>query len=318
MKYNIFKGNKSFEISFNKIYIDFDLFTRIMIVSGDDDPTYPMIKSVYELYDFEPHWFVFMYHAFYSIESAVKMCKIMPAKEYWNEVKFRKLREKNKFSFGYERRGLRNVDNQVKHLNAVVKFLDEIDDHLIDNLTYRRGVENLPQNGGWASFKNAEIFEKALGYKQLEIPDLGIDHRDVNSDSDGPIPALRLLYGWENHYFNDIIPAWNRLGVALAEEYGVSVGKIETCLCKFIKPIKGQYFPGHDIYEFHSLKDVLGMENWETVMNDNFSERFLEPITHEQFKRNNKYYSEKGKYLNSDFASEMESVNVLEVILNID
>lgn len=317
MEYTLQNGNK-FSIETEKIFKDFDLFTRALIGSNDVDPTYPMIHDISELYCFEPKWFAFIYHSFYSLESAIYICSIFNKKGDWDPVYFRRLRENNKFSFGYERRGLRDINKQIEHLEAVVKFLDNIDKYLVDNETYQVALRTLPNNGGWASFKNAEIFEKALGYKCLEIKDLGIDHRDPNSDKDGPIPALRLLYGWDNKFDNSYKPIWNKFGCTLASEYGVSVGKIETSLCKFIKPFKGKYYIGHDIEEFHSLKDLMGERDWKFVMRNNFDERFWKnPVSKEEMKERNYHYLKTGEFLNKDFISKLKSVNVIDILLNM-
>jgi len=311
------ENGQMFVAEFEKVFKDFDLFTRALISSNDVDPTYPMIHDIAEYYGYEYRWFAFMYQSFYSLESAILTCEWMPDHEHWDAGEFRKWREKNHLQFGVERRGLRRLDAHVEHLDSVVRFIPEMGKYTTDNRTYRRAVEALPHNGGWASFKNAEIFEKGFGYDSLSIVDLGISHRNPNSDKDGPIPALRLLYGWNNHYNGEYIKLWDRFGENLARAYDVSIGKIETSLCKYIKPYKGKYYIGHDIDEFHALKEVMGDKAWKEVMSNNFDERFwLKPVTHNDIRKKRKHYTETGEYLNVDFAEQMKSADVVEILLN--
>lgn len=281
--------------------------------TNDDDPTYLFIRDVVDLYGYDHKWFVFMYHAFYSIESALKVCKVFPTYKDWDEDQFINYRLRNKLNFGYERRGLRDIANQVVHLRSVIEFIPIMDQYLMDNRTYRKAVEGLPFNGGWAGFKNAEIFEKSFGHESLSIQDLGIDHRDPNSDSDGPIPGLRLLYGLDNEYNKDFLPLWNDFGSKVAEEYSVSIGKIETCLCKFAKLCKGKYYPLHDIDEFSDLKELMGERDWKRIMAKNFPSVTW---TGRGIQKNlKKQYFLTGIIPHSDLASEMKKINILDVVL---
>lgn len=311
-------------MSNDKIFKDFDIYGRALIASKDCDPTYPVIRDIIKLEGFEPEWFAFVYVAFYNLESAIKMCRIFPTSKDYTAAEFLEARAIIT-RFGHERRGTnRSPANQAAMLSEVVEFIAIINEHkygglespmLDSNEDFRECVSVLPFHGVWASFKIAEIFEKSLGYKQFKINDLGIDGKDVNSN-DGSIGGLRWLFGREEQYSQDFIPFWNRFGTNLAKAWGVDIGEVETCLCKFHKLSSGKYFIGHDIQEFVELYGVLGTDNWKVIMRQ-FDDRFW--VRHNKIDTpSKKTYLKTGEILNADYAHMLPRADILQIILDTE
>ncbi len=309
------------------IHKDFELFSRALIESKDVDPTYILIKDIIEEYKFEPEWFVFVYVMFYSLESAIKICEKMPTRGDWDRRWFMNQRtNKHINKFGHERRGqIRNVDIQVEVFGEIREFIMSIETHttngrfdnpLMSNKSFRKSIESIYHHGGWASFKIAEIFEKSLGYEQLKIPDVGLDGRDPNSN-DGPVSGLRWLYGRDNKYDTSIYPLWNRFGANLAEAWGVDIGEVETCFCKWHKLMTGKYFVGHDIQEFVELEEVMGADRYERLMAENFAPVFWHD-TKELQKKKKKIYQDTGKIIFHSFAEELPEIDVLGILLETE
>jgi len=308
-------------------YKDFDLFTRALVNSRDVDPTYPVLNSIIKHFDFEPEWFAFVYVGFYSIETAIKMCKIMPTKDDWKPVVFKQKRNDGLLTkFGHERRGTaRNIDVQIKMFDEIVDFIKGINmiqmgvvgdpPDLDNNEEFRAAIATLPQHSTWACFKLAEVFEKALGYKHFQIKDLGIEGKDPNS-SDGTVAGLRLLTGGKDLNFDKSwYSIWNKFGVELAKAYKYDVGEVETSFCKFNKMTEGKYYVGHDIDEFYELEHILGGD-YDKIMSKHFDVQLWNHGKGLQKELKNKYSTE-GYIYNCHFALTTKSVDVREVLLSI-
>lgn len=303
-----------------KIHRDFELFSRALIASNDVDPVYPIVPKLIKMGGYEKHWFVFSYVAFYSLESGIIMCNEFRNRNKWTYNGFADLRYTTLKKFGHERRGTaRNVAIQTQMFSNIIDFIDLWMNEALskDNQHFRKRIqETISNHGGWASFKIAELFEKSLGYKQLYIPDLGLDGRDPNS-TDGPVAGLRWLYGMNNQYDKDWFEVWNRYGHSLANEWGVDIGEVETCLCKFHKFKTGKYYIGHDVDEFYELKHVLEPGSYETMMGDIFDDRMWKSRTG-IIKNDKSAYLKAGKIINSEFSVNLPKIDTLEILLNTD
>lgn len=313
-----------------KLYKDFDLYSRALMGSNDVDPTYPVIKSIVQKEGFDPYWFSFVYVGFYSLETAIKMCREIPAHEDWHRNKklfIERRNDKTWSKFGHERRGTaRNIQTQVNNFSAVAVFLETINDEMefltaseiiknwhVDQASFRTALQTLPFHGGWASFKIAEIFEKAFGVEQFAIPDLGVVGRDPNSN-DGPVGGLRWLYGREHTYDSNWYSIWDDLGSRLARAWRVDIGKVETCLCKWHKMKSGKYYIGHDIHEFHELEPVLGRREYRDIMREHFDSEIWENF-HGIQKQWKNTYATRGDIIFNNFANKYPEADVLQIIL---
>lgn len=290
--------------------IAFDAFERYahaLVQSLDADPVYHLVPKIVELEGFEAEWFVFVYVAFYSLESAIEFCRRFPtAASYrfqdhieWVEAPRR---------FGVERRGT----SRVVHLMAEAfdafacpGALEKLRATLptLDQTSCRTALSRLPLVGDWAAFKLTELFEKAMGLKNLAPTDMGLFGRDPNSTR-GPQGGCRLLYTSDPNlkFPKSILSEWEALGVELAMRWGYDLGAVETCLCKWAKIIKGQYFIGHDIYEFTHLRRLWSLPVYSRLMlKSGFDPRFwAEKLDVPKLKR---MYRTRRILLNDDFAT---------------
>lgn len=315
-----------------KDYKDFDVYSRALIGSNDVDPTYPVIKSIIQKEGFDPYWFSFVYVGFYSLETAIKMCRVMPSHREWNPKVFAEKRSTREWGkFGHERRGTaRNITTQINNFEAITHFLEFINwedkkdaevkhkneiwyDSLQSQPEFRAALQTLPFHGGWASFKLAEIWEKSLGFTHFAIPDLGVAGRDPNSN-DGPVGGLRWLYGRDSQYDDSWYSVWDDLGSRLARAWRVDIGKVETCLCKWHKMKSGKYYIGHDIHEFHELEPVLGRKHYRQIMAEHFDPQIWEDF-HGIQKQWKSVYANTGEILFSNFADKLPSADILSIML---
>lgn len=297
-----------------KLFVDFDLFCRALVATKDVDPTYMIIPKITQHYGFEPVWFCFVYVSFYSLESAIKICEEMPSSAFWNANKFKEMRNDVK-KFGIERRGSqRNVDNQILHLRKVVEYMNDELFVWDSNQKFRADIQkNIPLVGGWASFKIAEVLEKSFSFDSIGVPDLGLDGRDPNSN-DGPVGGFRWLYGRDNEYDKSIFNTWENLGIKLSKSWGMNIGEVETCFCKFHKLASGKYFVGHDILEFTELEEVVSTPVYKDLMND-FPEEIWMNKHYEKEKKFKRHYKDTGKILLDEYAIQFPEVDVLDAVL---
>lgn len=300
------------------MYKDFDKFSRALIATKDVDPLYPFIKSLLKHNpDYQREWFVLVYVMFYSLESAIKFCNEMPTMDNWHEGVFRRLRNGWITKMGHERRGKqRTIDNQILMIKTFMEYLESGDFQLIkldDNKVFRKRVETWPQHSGWASFKIAEVFEKALDHENLAVIGMGLEGRDPNSN-DGPVGGLRWLYGREHEFDQSILNTWEDFGSNLHNAWGVDIGEVESCLCKWHKMMTGKYYIGHDIDELWELKDVVGWSQFSQIMAENFHHQFL-TLRHGIDKKSKGLYKDTGQILNAKFAIKLPEADVLQILL---
>lgn len=302
------------------IHKDFDTFSRALIGANDHDPVYPFVKDLIKLKRYQPEWFVFVYVAFYNLESAIKICNEFPTSADWNEKRFLEMRESKYVSkFGHERRGtVRNVTNQLSLFKGARRFIEVMNNAMsftqggVKNGAFRDTLQKYPFHGGWSAYKIAELYEKSLGYKSLAITDLGLQGRDPNRD-DSPIGGLRWLYGRDNVYDESFFPIWNRFGENLSKAWGTGIGEVETCLCKFHKLCTGKYFVGHDIQEFVDLEYILA-NDYRTIMKANFHPVFWSGKEHLEKEKKGRYTKD-GKILYDNFGHKLPKADVLNVLL---
>lgn len=259
-------------------YEAFDKFSRALVMSKDVDPIYPFIgKGLFQIDKFykeivDPVWFTFIYVLFYNLETAILFCNRYPTSKHFNESSFRKLRDTTFNHFGIERRGKqRQVDTLVKSIKEVIiPMCDQSEERYLppisklDNQQLRLLIAGKYNHGVWSAFKIAEVLEKAFGYNNLKIKDLGLEGRDPNSN-DGPVAGLRNLFGEDRKWNQYDFDGWNRFGLELAKAYKFDIGEIETCLCKWHKIRNGKYYIGHDIDELYSLKKVIDKNQLEEM-----------------------------------------------------
>jgi hypothetical protein len=310
-----------------QLYKDFDIFSRALIATNDVDPTYPFIKDYIqvtktrEYIEIDPVWFTFVYVAFYNLESAFKVCEIIPDKFTWDNggrATFIKLREGGVITkFGHERRGTgRRLQTQLDILDDLSLSMEEakVMFKMPREILKQQIKDNIRWHGEWSLFKILEILEKSFDFHNCAVPDLGLEGRDLNS-SDGPSGGLRWLYGRDNVYDKSFINIWNDFGYRLAEHYNVDIGVIETCFCKFHKLKTGKYFISHDILEFHDLQKALGQDRYFDIITNNFDWDLLNGFNHKEFLYHKRMYKEMGTIYLKDYADQLPEADIISLML---
>lgn len=319
-----------------QIHQGFELYSRALIESKDVDPVYPFVKSIIEHFGFEPEWFIFCYQGFYNLESGIEMCKSMPTRKDWSKKKFGEMRENGKLSkFGHERRGTqRRVENQIEMYEAVVKWIDNWEEILVeadihgadptDANEFRKSIEAMPNFGSWSAYKIVELFEKSLGCDFLVIPDLGLEDKNFRRN-DGPLGGLRWLFDKnraeeETFDFGNDKEKWlgifNEFGSRLSNAWGVDMGETETCLCKYHKLHTGKYFVGHDVAEFIHLRDYLGKKTFKDLMKKSELDKGLWDI--KKFPKEKKlYYRDRGIIENEKYASKLPKIDTYKIMKQV-
>lgn len=318
-----------------QIHKNFELYSRALVASKDVDPVYYILSRIIKHYDFEAEWFCFAYQGFYNIESGIKFCKAMPTRKHWNKKKFGKMRENGELiKFGTERRGTqRRVDNQIKMFESVVNWIDnweklihESDLHGADPTDangFRKSIEDMPNFSTWSSYKMCEIFEKTLGHKFLELPDLGLEDKNFKRN-DGPLGGLRWLFdktrGDETPFdFSKNKQNWlnvfNEFGNRLGEAWGIDLGEVETCLCKYHKLHTGKYWVGHDIAEFIHLRDYLGKKIFKKLLKDDFDKDLFDLAVFPT--KLKKVYRDDNEILNNHYAEKYPEINTYKIMKGV-
>ena len=298
---------------------DFEVYSRALIESEDVDPVYPFLRNYFKQYKIEnagqKMWFLFCYVSFYSLHSAHHMIKEFPYPWDFDVKEFVKMRQSKKIAkFGIERRGsLRNPLNQVDQLLAAADIIKNQKFDYSSNQGFRKHIATLPFQGEWSSFKLAELTEKVVGVENLTPADLGIDGKDPNSN-DGAVGGLRWLFGREFEYEEGTKKIWNDFGSRLAKNWGVDVGKVETCFCKWHKMFTGKYYIGHDIHELADMREVMGEESYAEVMTQSFDPEIWENIDG-ILKKNKLAYKMTGKIINQNFARKLPKIDVSEIMI---
>lgn len=298
----------------------FDVYSRAVISSNDEDPIYPFIKSTLKHFDFEPEWFCFAYTTFYSLESAMKFCKCFPWRDDYNREEFLDMRVSGKINkMGHERRGhQRNPINQDLMFQGFIQAMNYKRLSFISQKTFKESLKkNIPFHGSWATFKVAEVFEKAIDYGSLSVPDLGIDDRDINSN-DGPIGGLKQLYGVDIEYDKSIFKTWNNFGRNLSTAWDVDLGAVESAICKFNKICNGAYYVGHDIDELSEVREIWGKKIFNDIMSENFDERFWTDDIHGVQKQYKSSYRDKNIIWNADFAKQLPEADVFQILMDTE
>lgn len=282
----------------------FDTYARALVHSRDVDPVYCLVPQIIAREGFEADWFVFVYAAYYSLASAVAVCRKVPSASAFEPGYF--ARELSGVrAFGVERRGKQRA--QTSLAKAFAAYRERQRDLLRcaasgSHASFQAALRVLPFQGDWAAFKLCELHEKALGRANLAPGDMGLAARDVNS-SRGPQGGCRALYSLDpaTRYGREIAEQWEALGRTLAARYGFDLGEVETCLCKWAKVLKGQYFIGHDIHELGALAPLWPKKTFISLMaRAGFDRRlWAEPI---DVRRARGAFAREGILLNSAYA----------------
>lgn len=231
---------------------DYTEFHRLMVLSGDLDPVYPVYRQMAREHITGMKrriWFVFAHAAYYHAGSALAAFSATNGLEDAGTSRL-------DLPCGTERRGHRSPAALSAHLNDIARRSGEIlgwcDETLLkspedgwDYLTER--LATIHGNGRWAAYKTAEMLQNICRLP-VRAPDMGHAH------SSGPRKGLALLY-------EDDLPAGNdRASVKHLDSLSREVvahlrhahldadpATAETSLCDFHSLTEGRYYVGRDI-----------------------------------------------------------------------
>jgi len=267
----------------------FEEFSLALVKSKDVDPVYPFLKNVIALEGFNAEEAIFWYGYFYSIESMVLLLR---GAKTFSECKF-----------GTERGRtpqIRRLENMQKTQAAwLAAGVTKRAETAQTGREFAEFIKTMPYFGGWVSYKYAELFEKTLGYTNLQPSDMNVAEGDPNGDG-GPCGGLRALYGRRHTYSSAVFKEWEMLGQTLSARWGFDLGEVETSLCKYSKLLNGKYYIGHDVAEFTHLEHLWGKASFERLMtNTGFDTSLWVPGF---VKTHKKAYKEHGTLINNNFA----------------
>lgn len=241
-------------------------FARWQVSSADNDPVYPVLRSVLDTLCIERSspealQFVLLYVAYYDLTSAL-YCWL--AVDGWHGQDLPD--DLAGLPTGIERRGLRTPDRMRRHLASIAGHLDSglwpRRNGEPPRAAWRRTFADLQSpefNGRWAAYKTSELLQKVLGWP-LEPTDAGHEH------STGPLHGLLLLdpglKGATVAQLDDVTEDL-RASVEDRLERSVDVAEVETLLCDWHSLVDGRYYVGHDIDQMQTagrqmLSDRVG------------------------------------------------------------
>jgi hypothetical protein len=262
---------------------DFCVFARAQLDSGDIDPMYPVLRTVYDIdsLDLEARlWRTLIYVTWYHIGSAHRVWEQFPT---WREFSYLEVTAPEisripVLPTGIERRGFRGPAGAAKAERclsiAVHRALDRTRGSLGSNpdqfvlatwinrtasaplrpdesvherhwRNVRIEFEQVPGNGPWASYKWCDLLTHVHGL-DMTAPDIGVGGGSVTA---GPVPGMMRVTGESAETCATDIALQKSL-LTECRFRGVpftGLEQLETALCDFNSLCKGHYYVGHDI-----------------------------------------------------------------------
>jgi hypothetical protein len=262
---------------------DFARFGRAMILSGDIDPQFPILRYMYEKLELDRNtalWWTCIYLLYYHLGSAIQAWKRYPKPDI-----IRKKDWSNDLPYFKQRRCFRGNEHARNQINTLVALTDGDMVSWIDNLVsnnrekswtrIRETISELPYHGPWSSYKFCDLMKFVHSY-DISAPDIGTKP----GATAGPIAGLNTLTGldWnrcadDSQLHRDLLQMVINLGTPVN-----GLDQLESMLCDWQSLTNGRYYLGHDIdrdqvqLQLHNsnLSGIL----WE-ARRDIFDERLL-------------------------------------------
>jgi hypothetical protein len=262
------------------VFQDFVRFAKLHVTSGDIDPTYPVLKAVYEARGYTEEqrlWFTLLYLTWYRLDSAEAAFEKVPAPN----VNFPDLR----LPTGTERRGFRGNARAGEFVSRFVEVakswhggLAPLIRSVVSNggeagwARVRKMVQGFRDGGPWSSYKFADLLAHVHGYP-ITADNIGVGGASATA---GPIPGMVRVTGVD----------WKRcaLDVGLQKtllrrclDAGVpfsGLDQMETSLCDFNSLCKGRYYVGHDIDDQQERFKGMAADWWQARQSI-FDHRYL-------------------------------------------
>ena len=225
-------------------------FGTLQVETWDIDPTYPVLKRIYDMEDLSENdrvWRTFLYVCLYNIGSAYRVWDKYPSPCLPDLETLRQ-------PTGIERRGFRQRPDLVqKHITAALKasggdFAGWVRGYGSGEAGWnnaRDAMRALPWGGNWSAYKWADLLAVTHGLP-FEAPDFGVGSGGKTA---GPIPGMVTLTGHDWKRCATDIDLQKALFKKCAKA-GVpfrGLDQVETSLCDFNSLCKGRFYAGHDI-----------------------------------------------------------------------
>jgi hypothetical protein len=232
---------------------DWLAFGKLQRAACDIDPLYPVLGALTSALP-DPARAAVVYVAYYNVASAFTALTT----EDWTPDTLR-------LPTGVERRGLRGGDPMLRHLESVKAWVDAYDGSVSAWLmngwtwqttnpeerwqTVREQYGKAWGNGRWATYKLAEVLQKALGWP-IKPPDMGMDR------ATGPRQCLEMFWGPAPTVLQE---ARGFILQQYAQDGGLrlDLAEVETVLCDFHSLAQGRYYAGHDVALLHDQVAAL-------------------------------------------------------------
>lgn len=254
-----------------KLFDDFIVFSKKQLESGDIDPMYPVLESVFNQrkYDEEQKlWYLFLYTTFYHVGSAEIIFERFPKLCFINK------KDVEPMPTGIERRGFRGNTNWVDTIDdlsysysSMVDFISPIHRNGMPGWKGMRvQFETLRNNGPWSSYKFADLLAHVMHY-DIEADDLG--------NNPAVLGCAETLTGIGRKTIERTVSFQNEL-FQKSLDAGIKfsgLDQLETCLCDFHSVLNGHYYVGHDI-DMNMKQIPDKMEFWK-AREESFESKYL-------------------------------------------
>lgn len=264
---------------------DFAMFGRAMILSGDIDPQFPILRHMYEYLELDRNtalWWTCIYLLYYHLGSAVQAWKRYPKpdiilKKDWS----------SDLPYFKQRRCFRGNKHARNQINTLVSLSDGDLVTWIDNLVstnrekswtrIREAVSELPYHGPWSSYKFCDMMKFVHSYP-ITAPDIGTKP----GATAGPIAGLNTLtgLGWnrcagDSQLHRDLLQMVIDLGAPVN-----GLDQLESMLCDWQSLNNGRYYLIHDIdRDLAQLETVGKSDRYAKILYETryqiFDKRFL-------------------------------------------
>lgn len=244
-------------------FADFRRFHGLAIASGDNDPVYPVLKTLVATQDLtedQAVWLSMLHVAYYDLGSALRVFEAYPEPYPVDAMTALGL------PCATERRGHRDWRKLRLHLAAIAARAEA--EGGLARFYRNAGADNANAatamiwgNGRWAAYKTTELLSAVMvdhdpWWGRLEPKDMGHAH------SSGPRQGMRLLFDGDLPTGNGAaaVAVLDAISSALvirlaAEGFTASQATVETSLCDFHSLVEGRYYVGHDIDQMQEQLD---------------------------------------------------------------
>ena len=253
------------------LFSDFVKFSNKQLESGDIDPMYSILESVFKQRNYDEEqklWYLFLYTTFYHVGSAEILFDKYPKLTLINK------KDVQSMPTGIERRGFRGNLNWVDTVNDLALNYSSMTDFI--SPVNRKGMpgwkgmriqfETIRNNGPWSSYKFADLLAHVMRY-------------DIQADDLGNNPAVlgcaETLTGIGRKTIERTISLQNELfQKSLAAGITFSgLDQLETCLCDFHSALNGHYYVGHDIDM--NMKQIPNKDEFWKAREEVFDSKYL-------------------------------------------